>query len=381
MTFCFFSAQYLPTPGGVERYTWNLARRCVAAGHRALVITSALPGLPETETDADGIEIIRLPAFLLMKGRFPALKPSAAHGAAAAAIWAKKPDFCIIQTRMYPASLWAARQCKRRGIPAVVIDHSTGYMLHGGLLGALGALYEKTACGIIKRCGLPFYGVSKDVCRWLHNFGITAAGRLPNAVDPAELSQLATEAPVTDWRKTLHLHDQKLVAFIGRLIPEKGAAQLIQAVQTLPGYAVAVVGTGPELERLRAQNSPQVHCVGALPHREIIQLLHQADCYCLPTAYAEGFPTTLLEAAACHCPIVCTATAGTAELLPGDGYGVILPDNSPAAIAAGLQTLLADPAHAAACAQAAYQNLTAHFTWQAVFDTMVAIAAAAQPGA
>ena len=29
MTICFFSAQYLPTPGGVERYTWNLALRCV----------------------------------------------------------------------------------------------------------------------------------------------------------------------------------------------------------------------------------------------------------------------------------------------------------------------------------------------------------------
>ena len=46
MTFCFFTAQYLPTPGGVERYTWNLARRCVADGHRALIVTSALPGLP-----------------------------------------------------------------------------------------------------------------------------------------------------------------------------------------------------------------------------------------------------------------------------------------------------------------------------------------------
>ena len=46
MTFCFFSTQYLPTPGGVERYTWNLARRCIAAGHRALVVTASLPGLP-----------------------------------------------------------------------------------------------------------------------------------------------------------------------------------------------------------------------------------------------------------------------------------------------------------------------------------------------
>lgn len=46
MVICFFSTQYLPTPGGVERYTWNLARRCVAAGHRALVVTASLPGLP-----------------------------------------------------------------------------------------------------------------------------------------------------------------------------------------------------------------------------------------------------------------------------------------------------------------------------------------------
>ena len=59
MVICFFSTQYLPTPGGVERYTWNLARRCAAAGHRALVVTASLPGLPARERDADGIEIYR----------------------------------------------------------------------------------------------------------------------------------------------------------------------------------------------------------------------------------------------------------------------------------------------------------------------------------
>ena len=71
MTFCFFSTQYLPTPGGVERYTWNLARRCIAAGHQALVVTASLPGLPARETDADGIEIFRLPSYPVMGGRFP----------------------------------------------------------------------------------------------------------------------------------------------------------------------------------------------------------------------------------------------------------------------------------------------------------------------
>ena len=89
MVICFFSTQYLPTPGGVERYTWNLARRCVAAGHRALVVTAALPGLPARQTDADGIEIFRLPSWPVMGGRFPVLKPFAP----ADALWAQDIDF------------------------------------------------------------------------------------------------------------------------------------------------------------------------------------------------------------------------------------------------------------------------------------------------
>lgn len=283
MVICFFSTQYLPTPGGVERYTWNLARRCVAAGHRALVVTASLPGLPARERDADGIEIYRLPSWPVMGGRFPVLKPLAD----ADDLWAQGIDFAVIQTRMYTQSVWAARQCKRRGIPALVIDHSTGYMLHGGLAGALGKAYEHAACGSIRRCGFPFYGVSGDVCRWLKTFGIQAEGRLPNAVDPAELERLAHADNAVDWRRRLNVPaDGRLVAFVGRLIPEKGALRLAQAVQGIPGCTLAVAGTGPEEAALAALGGG-IHALGALPHEQIVQLLTQADAYCLPTEYAD----------------------------------------------------------------------------------------------
>lgn len=374
MTFCFFTAQYLPTPGGVERYTWNLARRCVAAGHRALIVTSALPGLPARERDADGLEIYRLPAFPMMGGRFPVLCPFAP----AADLWAQGIDFAVIQTRMYTQSIWAARQCRRRGIPVLVIDHSTGYMMHGGLGGVLGRWYEHLACGIIRRCGFPFYGVSGDVCRWLKTFGISAAGTLPNAVDPEELAALARAEDRTDWRQRLQVPaDGHLVAFVGRLIPEKGALQLAKAVQQLPGCVLAVAGTGPEEEALRAIGG-SVHALGALPHAQIVQLLSQADCYCLPTEYAEGFPTTLLEAAACRCPIVCTHTAGTGELLPDGDYAVYLDDTRPETLAAALTTVLQDPGASRQRCERAFRNLTEHFTWQAVFATMMKTAQNAQ---
>lgn len=374
MTFCFFTAQYLPTPGGVERYTWNLARRCVAAGHRALIVTSALPGLPARERDADGLEIYRLPAFPVMGGRFPVLRPFAP----AADLWAQGIVFAVIQTRMYTQSIWAARQCRRRGIPALVIDHSTGYMMHGGLGGVLGRWYEHLACGIIRRCGFPFYGVSGDVCRWLKTFGISAAGTLPNAVDPEELAALARAEDRADWRQRLQVPaDGHLIAFVGRLIPEKGALQLAKAVQQLPGCVLAVAGTGPEEEALRVMGG-SVHALGALPHAQIVQLLSQADCYCLPTEYAEGFPTTLLEAAACRCPIVCTHTAGTGELLPDGDYAVYLDDTRPETLAAALTTVLQDPGASRQRCERAFRNLAEHFTWQAVFATMMKTAQNAQ---
>lgn len=366
MTICFFTAQYLPTPGGVERYTWNLARRCAAAGHRALIVTSALPGLPPRERDPDGLEIWRLPAIPVMKGRFPVLRPLPP----ADELWSQGIDFAVIQTRMYTQSIWAARQCKRRGIPAIVIDHSTGYMMHGGLGGLLGRWYEHLACGIIRRCGFPFYGVSRDVCAWLRTFGVEAAGALPNAVDPGELQALAQTDPA-DWRQKLQMPaGGRLVVFIGRLIPEKGALRLAKAVQQIPGCTLAVAGTGPEEAALRALGGP-VRVLGALPHAQVVQLLCQADCYCLPTEYAEGFPTTLLEAAACRCPIVCTHTAGTGELLPDGGHALFVADTEPATLAAALRAVLRDPQAARDRADRAYRRLCTHFTWQAVFATML----------
>ena len=370
MTICYFSAQYLPTVGGVERYTFNLAKRAVAAGHRALVVTSALPGLPAHEVDEHGIEVFRLPVWPVMKGRFPVCKP---FSPMLREVWAQRPDFCVVQTKMYVQSVWAAVAARRHGVPAIVIDHSTGYMpMGGGVLGLCGRLYEQLACAVIKAQRPAFYGVSAAVCRWLkQGFGIDAAGCLPNAVDPAALEALR---PGKDWRAALGLAPgTPLVAYVGRLIPEKGAAALAEAVRTLPGTALAIAGDGPLLETLQGLGAP-VYPLGNLPYEDTIALLWQADVYCLPTRYGEGFPTTLLEAAACRCPIVCTPTAGTEELLAGGDCGVLLEDVSPAAIAAGLRQVLEDKPRAAAMAQNAHRNLCAAFTWDAVSQKVLALA-------
>ena len=101
----FLINTFSPTVGGVERYTFNLAKRAAAAGHRALVVTSALPGLPAHEVDEHGIEVFRLPVWPVMKGRFPVCKP---FSPMMREVWAQRPDFCVVQTKMYVQSVWAA---------------------------------------------------------------------------------------------------------------------------------------------------------------------------------------------------------------------------------------------------------------------------------
>lgn len=439
MTICFFSAQYLPTVGGVERYTWNLARRLAAAGHRAIVATSALPGLPAREESAEGILIFRLPALRLMGGRFPVVWPlGRGFGRLAAGLWAERPDFCLIQTRFYPLSLWAARQARRRGVPSIVVDHSTGHMPMGSLLlNRLAALYEHAACAFLHRQGPAFYGVSEAVCGWLRHFGLAPAGTLYNAVDPAEIGRVIEEkaapggapdaagapqpsagrpqnaaapqnagapqspaggqqnaaAPLNagtpsrspaGWRQRLGLAPgQKLIVFAGRLIPEKGAGELIEAFCRLPaGTALlAVAGDGPMLPALKSSCPAGVRLLGSLPHEETLRLMAAADLFCLPTRYAEGFPTTLLEAAGCGCAILCTDTAGAAELLPDESYGLRLQSAAPELLAPALQRALAADAWRASAAQKARARLCERFAWDAVTARLLQIAAAARPAA
>ncbi len=379
MTICFFSAQYLPTVGGVERYTYNLAKRVAAAGHKALVVTSALPGLPSQETDADGIQILRLPVWPLMKGRFPVLKPGRAFSRLAKDLWETPIDFCVINTRFYISSLYASYHCRKRNIPAIVVDHSTGHLPMGsGILNTAGAFYEHLAAAFLKRHTPRFYGVSQAVCRWLEHFGIQAEGQLYNAVDPAEVRALAHAPDTIQWRDRLGLTpEEKLAVFVGRVIPEKGVAELIQAFQIaqLPGCSLVIAGDGPLLPTLR-QNCPQnVHLLGAVDYPAAMQLLAQADLYCLPTYYAEGFPTTFLEAAACGCPILTTRTGGSDELLPDESYGIQLENARPEPLAKALERCLSDEGWRRTAAQKTGQRLEQLFTWQAVTDCLLALAA------
>ena len=101
--------------------------------------------------------------------------------------------------------------------------------------------------------------------------------------------------------------------FVGRLIREKNADLLVGAVKILkkghPGIRVAIVGEGPEEERLKAmigedQLGGSVSLHPFFPdHRDLIAFLKASKVFVLPSV-REGFGISALEALACGLPVV-----------------------------------------------------------------------------
>jgi colanic acid/amylovoran biosynthesis glycosyltransferase len=146
--------------------------------------------------------------------------------------------------------------------------------------------------------------------------------------------------------------DERLrILNVGRLVPVKGHAVLIQALALLRERAVegdlTIVGEGParaELERLidELDLASCVKLTGAVGQDEILSLYRDADVFCM-TSFAEGVPVVLMEAMAQEIPVVAPAIMGIPELIEDGVSGILTRPARPDQIADALADLAASP--------------------------------------
>jgi colanic acid/amylovoran biosynthesis glycosyltransferase len=142
------------------------------------------------------------------------------------------------------------------------------------------------------------------------------------------------------------------ILYIGRLVPEKGQAVLLEAVALLAGRGhlvhVTLAGEGalrPDLER-RAERlgiAPRVSFLGAVGQDRLRELYETASIFCLPS-FAEGVPVVLMEAMAMGLPVVSTRITGIPELIEDGVGGLLVAPGRPDELANRLESLLSDPA-------------------------------------
>lgn len=376
MRYCIFIANFLPNLGGVERYTYKLSQKLIDKGHQVTVVTSNVFDLAEHEI-IDGIEIFRIPCFNLLKGRFPVLKISADFFRIHKKILNTHFDYVIVQSRFYVHCAYGIYCAKKWRLPHFVLEHGTNHFtVNNPVLDWAGALYEHIISAYIRSGCQNFYGVSEACCQWLSHFHISASGKLYNAVDIDEI-QNKINSPVISYRDSLSLKDYLVITYAGRLVPDKGILKLVEAMKILERNHIPVklliAGNGELYDSLNNMQRENIHMLGLLDFDHIVALLKESDIFCLPTDYPEGFPTSVLEAAACGCYIVTTTKGGSTELILDDSYGTILQENTPETIADAITRAALDPHYRTQAAQKAHQRLCNTFTWEQTSEEVIRV--------
>ncbi|MCQ2441051.1 MAG: glycosyltransferase family 4 protein [Clostridia bacterium] len=369
MKICIFSANYLPNTGGVERYTYYTARELINRGHSVTLVTSNVFNLPTHEIK-DGLEIYRYDCYNLLNGRYPVLKYNKSQKSIDSQLIKNNYDLVVVNTRFYIHSLHAVKLAYKNGIKCICIEHGTTHLtVNNKLFDTLGAGFEHLITVIDKRYCKDYYGVSKAACEWSAHFGIKSKGVLYNAVDVDEIETML-QNPVISYRKELGIDENAcIITYTGRLIPEKGLIQLVNAFSklTYPNKALIIAGDGPLYEQIKNSDANGIYLLGKIDFEHIVSLLKETDIFCLPSR-SEGFSTSVLEAVATKCYVITTKTGGTKELISGDEYGMLLDNNDTERVYEALKNAVDNPQMRKNVYENAYQKLLDNFTWKKTVD-------------
>ena len=123
------------------------------------------------------------------------------------------------------------------------------------------------------------------------------------------------------------------VLYVGRLSPEKGVLELVDACRGLP---LVVVGDGPLRSRM-----PQA--VGFVPPGELGSRYERAAVVAVPSR-REGYGVVAREAAAWGRPVVASAVGGLLDAVEDGVTGLLVPPRDVGALRAALERLLGDAA-------------------------------------
>jgi glycosyltransferase involved in cell wall biosynthesis len=160
-----------------------------------------------------------------------------------------------------------------------------------------------------------------------------------------------------------------VVCSIGRLSPEKGHGDLVEALALVAagGHTMSLVlaGDGSERPNLVAQIrrlglDDRIHLTGyvSTPQR----ILEESDLMVLPSR-AEGLPNAALEALAMEVPVLATRVGGTPEVIVDGQTGRLVEARSPHALANGLLEFLADPDQWRPMARRGRERVESHFSF------------------
>ncbi len=193
----------------------------------------------------------------------------------------------------------------------------------------------------------------------------TMAPRLPTPVIPHH---------VPEWPRASDPPGERpfTVGFAGRLVPEKGIDDLLDAVAGLPGARLRLVGNGPLLGHFqaRALAGEPVEIDTDTSHNEMAHAYAGFDVLALPShttpGWTEQFGRVLVEALWCGVPVVGSSSGEIPWVIDTTGGGLVFREGDVGDLRGRLGELQSDPELRLRLAEQGRDAVQRHFSVAAV---------------
>ena len=184
-------------------------------------------------------------------------------------------------------------------------------------------------------------------------------------------------------RRELGLEGFLVVGYMGRFVVDKGVDLLVEALAQLPqSVKLLLVGSGVEEAPLRALAkergvTERVVFAGAVPHNQADRYMRCLDVLVLPSRtmphWKEQFGRVLIEALACHIPVVGSDSGEIPNVIRDTGGGLVFDEGSAAGLAKCLNELVASSERRNELAQTGATAVHDRYTFEAVARQLRAV--------
>lgn len=381
MKICMLTWEFPPRiVGGIARHCLGLAKALVKDNHEVHVISLEFPGAPSYE-DVEGVKVHRVrielghPNFITWIFLFNHFMEKRI------AMLSRDVDFDIIHIHDWLTALVGISSKHYLNKPLISTVHSTEIGRSQGLHNQDSYLIDGLEWWMTyesKRVIVTSNSMKNEL-RDHFRLPEEKIDVIPNAIDMTKYQKNVDRESVRR-RYGVGPHE-KLVLFVGRLVPQKGVEYLIRAVPSIvkrhPEAKFIIIGDGwsrSYLESLSMSTGhrDKIRFVGFISDSELVEQTMSADVLVIPSIY-EPFGIVALEGMAAGVPVVAGNVGGLAEIIEHDRTGVLVYPRSPESIAWGVKRVLSDSEYSRWLIQNAKKKIRQIYSWQAVAKRTVEV--------
>nr|WP_245203563.1 1,4-alpha-glucan branching protein domain-containing protein [Ammoniphilus resinae] len=358
--------------GGLSRAVYDLSRALARQGEEVHVFTSHVEGYPAFE-QMEGVYVHRISCYrdidhenfmdwvfqfnLTLLNYYDSLVKQGFH-------------VNVVHAHDWLVSLAARRLKERYHLPLIATIHATEFGRNQGIFTELQKRIHAEEGLLTREAGLVIscsHYMAKEISR-LFELPREKVWVIPNGVDPQKVKQ------PTPWfdRSQYALTNEKIILFVGRLVPEKGAQLLLEAFPEVlafhPEAKLIIAGKGPMdtiLQKLANELGlgQKVLFTGFIEDQTRNGLLQHATLAAYPSLY-EPFGIVALEAMAAQTPVIVSDTGGLGEIVQHGENGLSIYSGNVSSLRDQLIYALNHPEHLDSMVQRASEMIATQYNWQ-----------------